>query len=58
METRVERQLGLPDAESEGTLERLFNELASLPQTHYSGAGLIANDVGSLSKIPDCSDCG
>jgi acyl-CoA dehydrogenase len=30
MEARVERQLGLPEADREGTLERLFNDLASL----------------------------
>jgi len=30
MEARVERQLGLPEVEREGTLERLFNDLASL----------------------------
>jgi len=30
MEARVERQLGLPDAEREGTLENLFSDLASL----------------------------
>jgi hypothetical protein len=29
MEARVERQLGLPDVEREGTLERLFSDLAS-----------------------------
>ena len=29
MEARVERQLGLPEAEREGTLERLFSDLAS-----------------------------
>ena len=29
MEARVERQLGLPEVEREGTLERLFNDLAS-----------------------------
>jgi len=30
MEARVERQLGLPEAEREGTLEELFRDLASL----------------------------
>jgi alkylation response protein AidB-like acyl-CoA dehydrogenase len=30
MEARVERQLGLPEVEREGTLERLFGDLASL----------------------------
>jgi hypothetical protein len=30
MEARVERQLGLPEADREGTLEGLFNNLASL----------------------------
>jgi hypothetical protein len=30
MEARLERQLALPEAEKEGTLERLFNDLASL----------------------------
>jgi len=30
METRVERQLGLPEVDREGTLERLFRDLASL----------------------------
>jgi len=30
MEARVERQLGLPEVEREGTLERLFSDLASL----------------------------
>ncbi len=29
MEARVERQLGLPDVEREGTLEKLFSDLAS-----------------------------
>jgi hypothetical protein len=29
MEARVERQLGLPEVEREGTLERLFGDLAS-----------------------------
>jgi hypothetical protein len=28
MEARVERQLGLPDAEREATLEKLFSDLA------------------------------
>ena len=30
MEARVERQLGLSEAEREGTLEQLFSDLASL----------------------------
>jgi len=30
MEARVERQLGLPEVDKEGTLERLFSDLASL----------------------------
>jgi acyl-CoA dehydrogenase len=30
MEARVERQLGLPEVDREGTLERLFSDLASL----------------------------
>ena len=30
MEARVERQLSLPDVNREGTLERLFSDLASL----------------------------
>ncbi len=30
MEARVERQLGLPEVDREGTLERIFNDLASL----------------------------
>jgi hypothetical protein len=30
MEARVERQLSLPEVDREGTLERLFSDLASL----------------------------
>jgi len=30
MEARVERQLSLPEADREGTLEKLFSDLASL----------------------------
>jgi hypothetical protein len=48
--TRVEQQLALPEVDREGTLERLFSDLASFtPDTLIKGVAGMTNDFGSVS---------
>ena len=50
MEARVERQLGLPEAGKERTLEKLFGDLASFTADTLSRS--MTNDLGSLAESP------
>ena len=52
MEARVDRQLGLPEVEREGTLEKLFCDLASFTADTLSRAGSMTNEFGSLAESP------
>ncbi len=52
MEARVERQLSLPEVDSEATVEKLFGDLASLTADALREAGSMMNELGLTGRAP------